>query len=220
MYSQDDVYNPAYPGNGTTGVEYSNCNAEGLGLLLPDGDDPGEVDNGYGLVTMDSLNCPSQSNHGVLGNTTDKYGDYAYAGDELAASDYKSDSKVNENKHDDQLLIYSYLLSRQNPSIKVDYISPFFIKHSSNIKPKKVSKERMEKSVKWLINLKNQIESLGTDEKNFPANPCNLCGWCSHHMTGHCQEGNDYMNKNNNVIEMGDNDEILVKISEENSTPK
>jgi RecB family exonuclease len=143
-----------------------------------------------------------------------------YHNGKVLLTDYKSDSKVNENKHDDQLLIYSYLLSRQNPSIKVDYISPFFIKHSSNIKPKKVSKERMEKSVKWLINLKNQIESLGTDEKNFPANPCNLCGWCSHHMTGHCQEGNDYMNKNNNVIEMGDNDEILVKISEENSTPK
>jgi CRISPR/Cas system-associated exonuclease Cas4 (RecB family) len=143
-----------------------------------------------------------------------------YHNGKVLLSDYKSDGKANYSKHDDQLLIYSYLLSRQNPSVKVDYYAPFFLKHDTMIKPKKLTKEKQEKSVKWMLDMKKEIENCGFDEKNFPASPGNLCGWCSHHTTGYCEEGKKFMCNDVNIVEMGEDDEILVKISTENSTPQ
>lgn len=87
MYSQADVYNPQYPSD-------DNCTDDGLGLLLPDGSGEGEVDGGQNYLTADSLNCPSQGDHGqYVGNSSDNYGDYAYCGD-ASVADYGADSAI------------------------------------------------------------------------------------------------------------------------------
>ena len=85
MYSQSDVYNPQYPSG-------ENCNDEGLGMLLPSGTGEGEVSGGQNYVTADSLNCPSQGDHGVA-NSGDNYGDYAYDGD-ISTGSYQADSAI------------------------------------------------------------------------------------------------------------------------------
>ena len=85
MYSQSDVYNPQYPhGN--------DCNDTGLGILLPDGTGEGRVTDGHNYLTADSLNCPSQGNHGVA-NTGGNYGDYAYDGS-ISPGQYQADSGI------------------------------------------------------------------------------------------------------------------------------
>lgn len=84
MYSQSDVYNPQYP-------DGQNCEDDGLGMLLPDGSDDDEVPGGQNYVTADSLNCPSQGDHGVASN--DDYGDYAYDGD-ISTGSYQADSAI------------------------------------------------------------------------------------------------------------------------------
>jgi prepilin-type N-terminal cleavage/methylation domain-containing protein len=89
LYSQEgDIYNPKYP-------EGPDCDDDGLGLFLPDPD----VSGGFGLMTTDSLNCPSQGSHGVANadvtaGNAGAYGDYAYAGDTLSQSDYEADSGI------------------------------------------------------------------------------------------------------------------------------
>jgi prepilin-type N-terminal cleavage/methylation domain-containing protein len=88
LYSQEgDIYNPKYP-------EGDDCDDDGLGLFLPDPD----VSGGFGLMTTDSLNCPSQGSHGiananVTAGNAGAYGDYAYAGS-LSQSDYEADSAI------------------------------------------------------------------------------------------------------------------------------
>jgi prepilin-type N-terminal cleavage/methylation domain-containing protein len=78
LYSQEgDIYNPQFPGG-------DDCSDTGLGLLLPDSD----VSGGLGLVTLDSLACPSQGNSPLVDN-----GDYAYDGD-ITQSEYQPDSGI------------------------------------------------------------------------------------------------------------------------------
>jgi len=89
LYSQDtDIYNPAYPAG-------ENCQNDGLGAMLPV--QTGSLGGAGGQLTNDSLNCPSASTHGVLGNDygkpTEKVGDYAYDGD-TGMSVYQPDSGI------------------------------------------------------------------------------------------------------------------------------
>ena len=90
MYSQADVYRPRYPDG------MNSENRKGLALLLPSGNNPGQVPGGQNYLTRDSLNCPSQGNHGAhIGNSGENYGDYAYVGsDEVTLGDYGADSGI------------------------------------------------------------------------------------------------------------------------------
>jgi hypothetical protein len=139
---------------------------------------------------------------------------------QILLTDYKSDAKPNYTKHDDQLLLYTYLLEEETPGLKIHYIAPFFLKHETMVKPKPVDRKKQLEVVNWAKKLKSEIEAKGFDEINFPACPGNLCGWCSHHAAGYCEEGKKHMNKNNVIIEMGDNNEVLANISKEDKSSK
>lgn len=90
LYSQDtDIYNPMYPSG-------ANCKKAGLGALLPV--DTTNNPGGGGQLTNDSVNCPSAPAHGNVANIKHEslagIGDYAYAGDVIAMSDYVPDSGI------------------------------------------------------------------------------------------------------------------------------
>lgn len=136
----------------------------------------------------------------------------------IMVSDYKSDNTPKDGKHDDQLLLYTYLLEEETPGLSIDYIGVFFLKHDQKVRAKPVDREQMKNVVKWVKKLKADIESKGVDPNNFPATPNNLCGWCSHAMCKICIEGVAETTKNDKITEVTNNDiEILDNIPKKDS---
>jgi len=109
-------------------------------------------------------------------------------------SDYKTDSKVNYDKHMNQLLIYSYFFEKKYGK-PVDYIGVYFCKHHKKLnKPVKVTKELIDGAIKWLMDGKKDIESLiGKPETAYTAKTSKLCEYCSHRINGYCKEGAKYV---------------------------
>lgn len=104
-------------------------------------------------------------------------------------TDYKSDAKPDKDKHDKQLLLYSYFYSRKFPEDTVTHYAPFFIKAHKNIKAKELKSEDVQEALEWLKKNKKEIEEKGTNHENFPPKPNRLCEWCGHRTGGYCKEG-------------------------------
>jgi CRISPR/Cas system-associated exonuclease Cas4 (RecB family) len=127
--------------------------------------------------------------------------------------DYKSDAIADNNKHDKQLLIYTYFYNKRYPEAPITHYAPFFIKTRKSIKAKEVTKEKLDEIYEWFINMKKEIESKGEDYKEFPTKPSKLCEWCSHATTGVCKVGIKHIEENNKIVEMGENNELDANIS-------
>lgn len=105
--------------------------------------------------------------------------------------DYKSDSKVDFEKHEMQLLVYAYFYNHDHPDDPITHYVPFFIKVRKAIKEKdvrEITPERLKKAEEWLRTNKNDIESRGLKSNKFLPNPGFYCNYCSHKATFMCDK--------------------------------
>ncbi|TRZ49318.1 MAG: Dna2/Cas4 domain-containing protein [Dehalococcoidia bacterium] len=109
--------------------------------------------------------------------------------DRVLLMDYKSDAKVDQDKHDKQLLIYSYFYNKNFPDKPVTHYAPFFIKKNKSIKAKELTDEKMNWAMDWVKKNKEEIESKSDEYKDFPATPGATCRWCGHYLSGVCRVG-------------------------------
>ncbi|MFW5996697.1 MAG: type II secretion system protein [Lentisphaeria bacterium] len=97
MYADQDVHNPKYPAG-------DNSEEDGLGVLLPSDELPTSGKEGADLITAETLNCPGQGSHGVVGETYEEAGDagdYAFVGnDTITVGQYNSDSGIVADYYD------------------------------------------------------------------------------------------------------------------------
>jgi len=109
-------------------------------------------------------------------------------------SDYKTDSKVNYDKHMNQLLLYAYFFQKHYDR-EIDYVGVYFCKHHKKLnRPVKVTKELVDDAMKWLLDTKEEIESLiDKPEEAYEAKTSRLCEYCSHREAGFCKPGMKYV---------------------------
>lgn len=135
-------------------------------------------------------------------------------------TDYKTDGKPVQGKHDKQMLIYAFFYNKHNPTDPITHFAPFFIKKNKTIKAKPVTEEGIKMAMDWVKKHKTDIENRGIDESKYPPSAGFQCKWCSHWETGNCEMGKNYMNRSETAIEFGDDYEILDKIPERDSLSK
>ena len=116
-------------------------------------------------------------------------------------TDYKSDSKISRTKHDRQLLIYSHLYNKKYED-KITHMAPLFLKNEAKIKSKIVTQEKIDEAMKWVIELKKDIESRGLDGVNFPPKINKFCAWCSHCESRLCMEGHTAVHEGPKITEV------------------
>lgn len=125
-------------------------------------------------------------------------------------SDWKSDGKVDREKHDKQLIIYSYMfnkLKKKDDPLITDY-GAFLLKFDKKIKNKKLTEDKVKETIDWLKRIKSDIDSKGIEEKNYPAKTNEFCKYCSHYTSGLCKEGKEKVEGNNEFSELLDGDFI------------
>jgi hypothetical protein len=110
-------------------------------------------------------------------------------------TDYKSDNKPVQGKHDKQLLIYTFFYNKHNPTDPITHFAPLFIKKNKSLKAKPVTEEGIKEAMDWLKKNKADIESRGTDETKYPPNAGFQCKWCSHWETGNCSMGETFIKR-------------------------
>jgi CRISPR/Cas system-associated exonuclease Cas4 (RecB family) len=103
--------------------------------------------------------------------------------------DYKSDSKVDQNKHDMQLLLYAYFYNKIHPHDPITHYGPFFIKQRKGVAAKEITQEKLQEALDWLKKQKTDIESRGLESNKFLPNPNEHCFFCTHQVTGMCVPG-------------------------------
>ena len=109
-------------------------------------------------------------------------------------SDYKTDSKVDYDKHMNQVLLYSYFFEKKYGK-PIDYVGVYFCKHHKKLnRPVKVTKELVDGAMKWFLGIKKKIEALeGQPEEAYEAKTSKLCEYCSHQQQGFCKPGMKYV---------------------------
>jgi len=109
-------------------------------------------------------------------------------------SDYKTDGKVDYDKHMNQVLLYAYFFEKKYGK-KIDYVGVYFAKHHKKLnRPLKVTKELIDGAMKWMTDIKADIESkLGKPEDAYECTFSRLCEYCSHRDKGFCKPGVKYV---------------------------
>lgn len=109
-------------------------------------------------------------------------------------SDYKTDGKVDYNKHMNQVLLYAYFFEKEYGK-SIDYVGVYFAKHHKKLnRPVKVTKELIDGAMKWFTDIKKEIElKIGLPEEAYEAKTQKLCEYCSHAQSGICKPGLAYV---------------------------
>lgn len=108
----------------------------------------------------------------------------------IIISDYKSDAKFDEFKHDKQLVLYSWfynkMLNRENYPV---FIKPIFLKKKNQFKERLVTQEMIKENQDWFKTNKNGIIENLNNESHFTPTTSRLCRWCPCYLSGECEEG-------------------------------
>jgi hypothetical protein len=129
----------------------------------------------------------------------------------IIISDYKSDAKFNEFKHDKQLVLYSWfynkMLNRENYPV---YIKPIFLKKKKQFDERLVTKEMFNENLNWFHTNKNGIITNLNNPDHFTPTTSPLCKWCPCYLSGECKEGTDMFNDDySTMVEVKENDDFL-----------
>jgi len=120
---------------------------------------------------------------------------------ELLLSDYKTDASGSITKHDKQLLLYSYFFQRAYPQYRITHIAALYLKKKRLGKIRPIDSEEVKNTVKWMKDLKAEIESRTPVEENFEPNCSRLCNWCGFRDNGVCKEGMNAIMRQGDITE-------------------
>ena len=129
----------------------------------------------------------------------------------IMVTDYKSDAKPVDGKHDNQLLLYAYFFEKLTNK-KVTHAAPFYIKARKKADPFMITQEKMDAALTWMNGIRKEILTKEKKPENFPTTTSPLCEYCSHYMTGICEDGKKWVADKYKTKEMEGNGQIVEKL--------